>query len=104
MSHLFGDSRECGLHAVSSFRRVNVTASCIGVCLQYRCSDWKLKNADGDSVYLDLTLYQAIATVLQGREDEFVAALVEDFHKLGWQEQQYVLMLAQALARDSGAA
>jgi transcriptional regulator with XRE-family HTH domain len=33
-----------------------------------------------------------------------VAALIEDFHKLGWQEQQYVLMLAQALTRDSGAA
>jgi transcriptional regulator with XRE-family HTH domain len=33
-----------------------------------------------------------------------VAALIEDFQKLGWQEQQYVLMLAQALARDSGAA
>jgi transcriptional regulator with XRE-family HTH domain len=33
-----------------------------------------------------------------------VAALVADFQKLGWQEQQYVLMLAQALARDSGAA
>ena len=33
-----------------------------------------------------------------------VAALVEDFQKLGWQEQQYVLMLAQALARGSGAA
>lgn len=33
-----------------------------------------------------------------------VGALIEDFQKLGWQEQQYVLMLAQALARDSGAA
>jgi transcriptional regulator with XRE-family HTH domain len=33
-----------------------------------------------------------------------IAALVADFQKLGWQEQQYVLMLAQALARDSGAA
>ena len=44
------------------------------------------------------------AVLMVATHADRVAALIEDFHKLGWQEQQYVLMLAQALARDSGAA
>jgi transcriptional regulator with XRE-family HTH domain len=59
-------------------------------------------------------VYDASETVSEGSEPaavlrvathaDRVAALIEDFQRLGWQEQQYVLMLAQALARDSGAA
>ena len=47
---------------------------------------------------------EPVAVLRVATHADRVAALVEDFHKLGWQEQQYVLMLAQALARDSGAA
>ena len=41
------------------------------------------------------------AVLMVATHADRVAALIDDFQKLGWQEQQYVLMLAQALARVS---